>query len=166
MEACMKTAKACRRAAAAILGILIMALVLPGCVKTQQVLTHEPVQPQATPLAGRWDLRGYGPAGAETPVLPDAPVFLEFSPDGGLSGSGGCNRVFGGWGFVEGDPSVLRIWRTGSTKMACSVPLMTQEHRFLEELTRVSSYALEGKVLRLYYDGGRGVLRFTRGTSP
>jgi len=165
MEECMKTAKAWRREATAVLGVLMIVLALTGCTKTQQVLTREPAQPQPT-LAGRWDLRGYGPAGAETPVLPDAPVFLEFTPDGKLSGSGGCNRVFGGWGFVEGDPSVIRIWRTGSTKMACAVPLMTQEHRFLEELVRVHAYALDEKELRLYYDEGRGILRFSRGTNP
>ena len=161
----MKTAKAWRREATAVLGILMIVLALTGCTKTQQVLTREPAQTQPT-LAGRWDLRGYGPAGAETPVLPDAPVFLEFTPDGKLSGSGGCNRVFGGWGFVEGDPNVIRIWRTGSTKMACALPLMTQEHRFLEELVRVSNHAIDGNELRLFYDGGKGVLRFTRGTNP
>jgi heat shock protein HslJ len=43
---------------------------------------------------------------------------------------------------------------------------MTQEYRFLEELSRASTYATEGKELRLYYDEGRGVLRFSRGVNP
>lgn len=138
---------------------------VPGCTKTQQVLTHEPTAPQQS-LEGRWDLKSYGPASSQTPVLPDAPVFVVFTPEGGISGSGGCNRYVGGWGFVEGDRNLLRIWRTGSTKMACEVPLMTQEHRYLEELGRVSGYSTDGGELRLFYDGGKGVLRFTRGTNP
>ena len=83
--------------------------------------------------------------------------------DGKISGSGGCNRYFGGWGFLEGTKDAIRIWRTGSTKMACQEPVMTQEYGYLEELTRISSYSMEGRELRLYYNEGRGVLRFTRG---
>lgn len=143
------------------LGFLALSLALSGCTRTHQVLTREPV-PAAPTLEGRWDLKSYGPAVSQTAVLPDAPVFVVFTQDGKISGSGGCNRYFGGWGFVEGESNVLRIWRTGSTKMACPVPVMTQEHLFLEELSRVSGYSTDGKELRLFYDGGKGVLRFTR----
>ena len=148
-----------------VLWLMTLTLAFSGCTKTQQVLTRE-TAPAPPTLEGRWDLKSYGPAGAQTPVLPDAPVFVVFAPDGKISGSGGCNRYFGGWGFVEGDPNILRIWRTGSTKMACAVPLMTQEHRFLEELGRVSAWKMEGTELRLLYDGGRGVLLFSRGANP
>jgi len=145
-----------------VLWLMTVILAVSGCTKTQQVLTRETAPPPPN-LEGRWDLKSYGPAGAQTSVLPDAPVFIVFAPDGKVSGSGGCNQYFGGWGFVEGDRSILRIWRTGSTKMACAVPLMTQEHRFLEELSRVSAWQAEGTELRLLYDGGRGVLLFTKG---
>lgn len=148
------------------LWLMTVILALSGCTKTQQVLTREQAPPPPPSLEGRWDLKSYGPAGEQTAILPDAPVFVVFSSDGKISGSGGCNRYFGGWGFVEGDRDILRIWRTGSTKMACAVPLMTQEHRFLEELSRVSSYWTDGKELRLFYDGGKGVLGFTRGANP
>ena len=50
--------------------------------------------------------------------------------------------------------------------MACPEPIMTREHLFLEELSRVSKYQIEGKDLRLYYDEGRAVLRFSRGAQP
>lgn len=145
-----------------VLALTTAILALSGCTKTQQVLTRDPAPPPPS-LEGRWDLKEYGPSGAPVPVLPDTPVYVVFAPDGKISGSGGCNRYFGGWGFVEGQPDVLRIWRTGSTKMACPVAVMTQEHRFLEELSRVSAHAADGKELRLFYDGGKGVLRFTRG---
>lgn len=158
----MEAANGWHRLMVGFLGTIALTLVLSGCARTQQVLTRE-TTPQPPVLEGRWDLTGYGRAGEETPVLQDSRVFVIFSPDGNISGSGGCNRYFGGWGFVEGHPDVLRIWRTGSTKMACAVPVMTQEHRFLEELSRVSGYKTDGKELRLFYDGGKGVLRFTRG---
>ncbi|NPV03373.1 MAG: META domain-containing protein [Syntrophaceae bacterium] len=162
----MKTAKACRGEAAGVMALLVIVLALSGCAKTQPVLTREPSALSQPSLEGLWNLKSYGPEGGETPVLPDVPVSLALSPDGKVSGSGGCNRYFGGWGFLEGDPGVIRIWRTGSTKMVCDIPVMTQEHRFLEELVRVSAYAVDGKELRLYYDGGKGVLRFSRGTNP
>jgi heat shock protein HslJ len=84
----------------------------------------------------------------------------------GIGGSGGCNRYFGGRGFLEGTKDTLRIWRTGSTKMACDGAIMTQEYGFLEELSRVSRYEIGGKELRLYYNEGQGVLRFSRGVKP
>ena len=161
----MKTSNGWKFPTAGLLALLALSLALSGCTRSQQVLTREPA-PQPPALEGRWDLKEYGAAGAPAPVLHDTTVFVVFAPDGRISGSGGCNRYFGGWGFVEGQPDVLRIWRTGSTKMACPVPVMTQEHRFLEELSRVSGYSTDGKELRLFYDGGKGVLRFTRGVYP
>lgn len=158
----MNRSNGSRRPGAVILGFFALALILSGCARSQLVLTRE-TEPQPPTLEGRWDLKDYGPPAAPVPVLPDTPVFVVFAPDGKISGSGGCNRYFGGWGFVEGQPEVLRIWRTGSTKMACPVPVMAQEHRFLEELSRVSAHAADGTQLRLFYDGGKGVLRFTRG---
>lgn len=149
----------------AALGLIVIIMVLAGCTKTQQVLVREPASPSPG-VEGRWDLVSYGPAGSEATVLTDSPIFIDFTSDGKISGSGGCNRYFGGWGILEGTKDTIRIWRTGSTKMACPGPIMTQEHRFLEELSRASRYATEGKELRLYYDEGRGVLRFSRGVNP
>ena len=149
----------------AALALIVIVMVLAGCTKTQQVLVREPASPSPG-VEGRWDLVSYGPAGSEATVLTASPIFIDFTSDGKISGSGGCNRYFGGWGILEGTKDTIRIWRTGSTKMACPGPIMTQEHRFLEELSRVSRYTTEGKELRLYYDEGRGVLRFSRGVNP
>jgi len=162
----MKTSKTAKRIMGRVaLGLLLIIMVLAGCTKTQQVLVREP-ESTSPGLEGRWDLVSYGPLGSEAAVLTGARVFIDFSNDGKISGSGGCNRYFGGWGFLEGTKDSIRIWRTGSTKMACPEPIMTQEYRFLEELSRVSGYAIEGKEFRLYYDEGRGVLRFSRGINP
>jgi heat shock protein HslJ len=162
----MKTSETAKRIIGrAALGLIVIVVLLAGCTKTQQVLVREPASPSPS-LEGRWDLVSYGPLGSEAAVLTGAQVFIDFSNDGKISGSGGCNRYFGGWGFLEGTKDSIRIWRTASTKMACPVPIMNQEYRFLEELSRVSGYAIEGKELRLYYDEGRGVLRFSRAVNP
>ena len=166
MNRMKKTATTGTRSAGwAILGLILIVMVHAGCTKTQQVLVREPAS-QPPSLEGRWDLVSYGPMAAETKVLADTQVFISFTNDGKISGSGGCNRYFGGWGFLEGTKDAIRIWRTGSTKMACQEPVMTQEYGYLEELSRVSAFAIEGRELRLYYDEGRGVLRFTRGVNP
>lgn len=149
----------------AVLGVILIVMVLAGCTKTQQVLVREPA-PALPSLEGRWDLVSYGLMGSEVNVPAEPQVFITFTNDGKISGSGGCNRYFGGWGFLEGTKDAIRIWRTGSTKMACQEPVMTQEYGFLEEISRVSRYAIEGKELRLYYNEGRGVLRFSRGVNP
>jgi heat shock protein HslJ len=147
------------------LGLILIVIILGGCTKTQQVLVREPATSPET-LEGRWDLVSYGPVGSEAKVLTDRQVFIDFTGDGKISGYGGCNRYFGGWGFLQGTTDVIRIWRTGSTKMACDGPIMAQEYRYLEELSRVSTFTMEGKELRLYYGEGRGVLRFSRGANP
>jgi heat shock protein HslJ len=162
----MKTAKTGKRIIGrGALGLILIIMVLAGCTKTQQVLVREPASPSPG-MEGRWDLVSYGPVGSEATVLTDRQVFIDFTNDGKISGFGGCNRYFGGWGFLEGTKDTIRIWRTGSTKTACPGQIMTQEYRYLEELSRVSTYAADGKELRLYYDEGRSVLRFSRGGNP
>jgi heat shock protein HslJ len=147
------------------LSILLMLVVLTGCSKTQQVLVREPAAPTQT-LEGRWDLKRFGPVGSQASIPSEQQVFIDFATDGKISGFAGCNRYFGGWGYLEGSKDTIRVWRTGSTRMACPEPVMTLEYRFLEEITRVSTFAIEGNELRLYYDEGRGVMQFTRYSQP
>lgn len=147
------------------LSILLMLVVLTGCSKTQQVLVREPAAPTPA-LEGRWDLKRFGPVGQETPIPSEHQIFIDFATDGKISGFAGCNRYFGGWGYLEGTKDTVRVWRTGSTRMACPEPVMTLEYRFLEEITRVSTFVIEGNELRLYYNEGRGVMQFTRYSKP
>jgi heat shock protein HslJ len=147
------------------LSILLMLIVLSGCTKTQQVLVREPAAPTQS-LEGRWDLKRFGPVGSEMSIPSEPQVFIDFAADGKISGFAGCNRYFGGWGYLEGATDTIRVWRTGSTRMACPEPVMALEYRFLEEITRVSTFAIEGNELRLYYNERRGVMQFTRGTNP
>ncbi len=148
-----------------VLGILLLLAALTGCSKTQQVLVREPATSMQT-LEGRWDLKRFGFIGSETSISSESQIFIDFASDGKISGFAGCNRYFGGWGYLEGAKDTIRVWRTGSTRMACPEPVMTLEYRYLEEITRVSTFVIEGNELRLYYSEGRGVMEFTRGAQP
>lgn len=70
-----------------------------------------------------------------------------------VAGSGGCNRLIGGF-ELEGDR--LRFGRMASTKMFCPDG-MDQERRFLQELQRVERYRIRGSHLDLL--DGAGTVR-------
>ncbi len=136
----------------------ILVLVTVGCTKTQQVLVREPAAAQET-IAGQWVL--VPEAGTPAPAT-GKEVSLTFHPDGKLDGFSGCNRFFGGWGFLEGTRDGIRLWTTGSTRMACEPDVMAREHQFTETVGRLSTYSLSKAGLTLYYDDGRKSLRFKR----
>lgn len=71
-------------------------------------------------------------------IIDRSNVTLTLGPDGGASGSGGCNRFFGSWS-VKG--SALTLGKMGSTMMACNPALMSQESKFLRSLETATSYS-------------------------
>jgi heat shock protein HslJ len=73
-----------------------------------------------------------------------------------LSGSGGCNRVTGGF-EVDGD--TLRLRGMAGTMMACPIG-MDQEQRFLQSMTTVERYRIRGSHLELLNAAGVVVARF------
>jgi uncharacterized lipoprotein YbaY/heat shock protein HslJ len=73
-----------------------------------------------------------------------------------LSGSGGCNRVTGGF-EVDGD--TLRLRGMAGTMMACPTG-MDQEQRFLQAMTTVERYRIRGSHLELLDAAGAVVARF------
>lgn len=119
--------------------------------------TEGPMTMEQNELQGvRWVLVSYLTAAGETvTALPDSEVTAEFSADGQVGGSGGCNRYFAGY-TVDG--SGLTISQAGSTMMACEpVEVMTQEAEFLAALASVASWQIEGEQLRLVNAGGQTV---------
>lgn len=73
-----------------------------------------------------------------------------------LSGSGGCNRLLGGY-TLEGDR--LSFGNVGSTMMAC-VDGMEQEQRFLAALKDATRWRITGQQLTLLDASGTPVARF------
>jgi heat shock protein HslJ len=82
------------------------------------------------------------------------PAELQFE-DGRVSGSGGCNRLVGGY-TVSGDR--LDIGQLASTRMACPPPAMQQEDTVLRVLGATPAFRITGTTLELSGDGI--VLRF------
>jgi len=72
-----------------------------------------------------------------------------------VSGSGGCNRLAGGY-TLAGDR--LTFGRTAATMMAC--PGMAQERAFLDALSAVARWQIDGQQLLLRDARGEVVLRF------
>lgn len=61
-------------------------------------------------------------------------------PNNRIAGSTGCNRFFGEYALTgEG----MQIKGLGSTRMACSEKLMTQEHTFLGQLKDVNGISFD-----------------------
>ncbi len=85
--------------------------------------------------------------GQKVPATQRLP-FLEFrDTEGAVSGSGGCNRLRGGYS-VDGAGG-LKFSQVATTMMAC-VAGMDVEQRFLRVLEQVSTYSVEDGELVLY----------------
>lgn len=84
-----------------------------------------------------------------TPVQTSGSLYdahLIFNSENGLiNGSGGCNRIFGG--YTLGKKKSLRFSEIGSTRMACQN--MNFETRFLDLLDQVRYYDVEEDTMLL-----------------
>jgi len=86
-------------------------------------------------LAGiEWQITSLG----ETTLVPEAPASLLFERDGRIAGTGGCNRLMGGYtltgeGISFGDG-------VGSTMMACPDPIMAQERALFDAMASVIGF--------------------------
>jgi putative lipoprotein len=90
---------------------------------------------------------------AGRPVLARTPA-LTFEV-GSLSGTGGCNRIFGSY---QSSGASLAVSGMGATRMACEPAIMSQESAFLAALDSVRAYRIEESRLLLLDDGGEVVL--------
>jgi copper homeostasis protein (lipoprotein) len=103
----------------------------------------------------------------QKPALPAAgaqPVQLRLDPDSDrVSGSGGCNRLMGGF-ELEGPK--LRFLPLASTRMACPDPQMAFERRFFNAVELVRGWRIEGGNLLLLDADGRVLLRLVAVAPP
>lgn len=116
---------------------------------------------QLPPLAGvEWNLIAFVENGTETPALPDAPANITFDGAGRYSGTGGCNRLAGGYS-ISGDAITFDMGL--STMMACPEPIMDQELRFSQSLNDATRFVADASNLTIFFttaSGGEGELRF------
>ncbi len=83
------------------------------------------------------------PAGSGRPY-----IYLQ-EPGDKLSGSGGCNRLFGSFDL---SPGSLQFHSVASTKMACADDSQRHEPELLQALNLTTSYRVSGDVLELRAD--------------
>ncbi len=74
-----------------------------------------------------------------------------------VSGTGGCNRLMGGF-QLNGEQ--LRFSRLASTQMACEAAAMVFEKRFVEALEQVRRFSIDKQQLLLQDERGRTLLLF------
>ena len=137
--------------------IIVMVLALtPISVHAQSSTTN-------SQLSGtEWRLVSFGPLGRETDVVQGTTITLNFSSDGGASGSTGCNSYRG---TVRVQGSGIAFSRMVSTRRACIDPRANQqEQRYLTTLESANRFRLSGDRLTLYANRGRDLLNFARDT--
>jgi heat shock protein HslJ len=118
----------------------------------------EEVPPVALPLVGTtWTLTTIASGDAVSSVLMGTEVTAEFTADGTVSGSAGCNRYNGSYTWT-GDQ--LSFSALASTKMACADDVMAQESAFLASMGEVASFAIEGSQLTVSDASGALLLGF------
>lgn len=114
-------------------------------------------------MARGWKLVSITGAGIDLPLTPEIEITLVFTPDGRITGSGGCNRYFSG---VElGAPGELTLGPVGSTMMACPEMTMALEQQYLRALQGARRYRLAGDRLEVLF-GEDGVLSFEATALP
>jgi heat shock protein HslJ len=104
-----------------------------------------------------WTLTTIASGDAVSTVLNGTEVTAEFTADGSVSGSAGCNRYSGSYTWT-GDQ--LSFSALASTKMACADDVMAQESAFLASMEQVAGYVIDGTQLQLLDKAGAMLLGF------
>ena len=158
MEPVKKTKKIPLLPVLAGLMILIPILIGTGCTGTLP-------EPPGLPLNGtRWTLTGYVSQGISLQALNGTPVTLDFSDDGRITGSAGCNRYFAP---IDITGTKITIGQGGSTLMYCAAAdVMEQESAYLSLLNLAQSFTVENDRLTLADAKGTPILSFKRTVPP
>lgn len=104
-----------------------------------------------------WLLENFG--NPDNPYTLEEGTFItaQFSEEGILFGSSGCNRYTTSFETEDGR---MEIKMPASTMMACDKG-MEQEVAYLQALEKADSYTITGATLEITYDAGQAVLRYT-----
>ena len=109
----------------------------------------------------RWSLVDFHDSrGTLVPLLPETTITLEFSEDGLLSGSAGCNGYSASYDAASG---VINIAAMVMTEIYCMEPegLMDQETAYLTALSKAASYTIVEDTLALQDEDGALLMRLT-----
>jgi heat shock protein HslJ len=125
---------------------------------SQSMMTNE--RTQSGLEAPDWQLSHYrDESGQMLSVLPDTTVTARFR-SGELGGSAGCNRYFGSY-TLGTDDQLSFSSPMGTTMMACGPPVSEQERQYLNDLSAVVAFQLEGGSLYLLDKNRKVILEYT-----
>ena len=122
-----------------LLSLILGGLLLIGCTAAQ----NDDSTAALTDIT--WVLQNYS-----QPLLPDTTLTIEFSSDGQVNGSAGCNSYFGSYDL---DGSSLITDPIGSTEMWCE-GLMDQESTFLQALQTATGLTVTENSLTIHTPDG------------
>lgn len=83
------------------------------------------------------------------PLLPTTAITAEFSEDGQVAGSSGCNNYSAAY-VVDGDTITFNMSPAAMTLMACPQPIMNQETAYMTALETAVTYAIDADELSLF----------------
>jgi copper homeostasis protein (lipoprotein) len=135
----------------------------PGgrCPRGADASSNTVSRPMASPsLRGTvWHLQALQDGVAPTLIAPpDRRAELRLAQDQErVSGTGGCNRLMGGF-RLSGEQ--LSFSKLASTNMACPPPVMAFERRYVEALGQVRRWSIDKQSLLLQDERGRTLLLF------
>ncbi len=104
-----------------------------------------------------WNLVSYNNGlEAMVSVIVDTTITANFSEDGVLSGSAGCNSYSGSY---ESEDNNITIGNIANTEMFCMSPegIMEQEMQYLTALQNAAVYRIDGTILEIRDANGAGV---------
>lgn len=97
-----------------------------------------------------WRLDAFADGSFEEPAMLSPEITLEFTRDGAMRGSAGCNQYFGEYRIQQNKG--LLVSGVGATRMSCPEESVNQqETRYLEALEKTERMEAGLNVLRLYY---------------
>lgn len=136
----------------------------PGerCPRANASPAPAPRPMNSPPLRGTlWKLQALQDGSGPSLSTPDRPAELLLAADEErVSGTGGCNRLMGGF-RLNGEQ--LSFSRLASTQMACDPAVMAFELRYADALGRVRRWSIEKQNLLLQDERGRTLLLFRAG---
>ena len=120
------------------------------------VLEFTPIEP-ASLVGTNWLLTSYnnGKGGMQSAII-GTEISANFSEDGAISGSGGCNNYNASYEATE---ETIGIGMIASTEMACMDPegVMDQETQYLASLQNAAVYTIRDDRLEIRDANGSGV---------
>jgi heat shock protein HslJ len=118
---------------------------------------------EATSLVGpEWTVLMYNDTNAITSPILGTTITANFSEDGTLSGSAGCNNYTAGYNV---DGNNIKIEPAATTRKMCSEPegIMEQEAAYTLALERAVTYTIQLDQLTLFGAEGQIIAQYTTG---